>query len=237
LFDSAHGFGTLYQGKPVGGQGDAHCFSMSPTKLLVAGEGGIVSTNDDALAQHIRLGREYGNDGTYDSAFAGMNARMPEISALMGLYGLPLLEGTARGRNDVARKYRAGLESLPGLHFQAVRPGDRSSYKDFSIVVDAEAFGLTRDELALALRADHVDTRKYYDPPAHRQTAYQHFAAPGQELPRTEALAQGSLSLPIGAQVDDAVIAGVCQAIAAIQAHRNEVRQRLAGALPVTAGA
>ncbi|MFO0900317.1 MAG: DegT/DnrJ/EryC1/StrS family aminotransferase [Pirellulales bacterium] len=237
VFDAAHGFGTLYQGQPVGGQGDAHCFSMSPTKLLVAGEGGIVSTNDDALAQHIRLGREYGNDGTYDSAFAGMNARMPEISALMGLHGLPLLEGTARFRNEVAKKYRAGLESLPGLHFQEIRPGDRSSYKDFSIVVEADAFGLTRDELALALRADNVDTRKYYDPPAHRQTAYQHFTQPGQQLPNTEALATGSLSLPIGAQVDDQVIAGVCGAVASIQAHRSEVRQRLAGPVPAAAGA
>jgi dTDP-4-amino-4,6-dideoxygalactose transaminase len=228
VFDAAHGFGTLYQGQPVGRQGDAQVFSLSPTKLLVAGEGGIVATNDDTLAQRIRLGREYGNDGAYDSAFAGMNARMPEISALVGLRGLPLLEATARFRNEVARQYRAGLEGLPGLRFQAVRGEDRSSYKDFSIVVEAERFGLSRDELALALRAEHVDTRKYYDPPVHRQTAYRRFAPAGLALPRTEALARGSLSLPIGAQVDEAVAAGVCGAVRAIWAARDEVRRRLA---------
>ncbi|HID87298.1 MAG TPA: hypothetical protein EYP55_07950, partial [Anaerolineae bacterium] len=63
IFDAAHGFGSLYRGQPVGSFGDAEVFSLSPTKLLVAGEGGIVATNHDDLAEHIRVGREYGNPG------------------------------------------------------------------------------------------------------------------------------------------------------------------------------
>src|SRR5512138_2321889 len=95
IFDAAHGFGALYQGQPVGGQANAHVFSLSPTKLLITGEGGIVATNDDALADKIIMGREYGNSGNYDSAFAGLNARMPEFSALLGLHSLDLLEDAA----------------------------------------------------------------------------------------------------------------------------------------------
>ena len=74
IFDAAHGFGAQYRGEPVGKQGDAQVYSLSPTKLLIAGEGGIVATNNDTLADRIRMGREYGNDGNYDSAFAGVNA-------------------------------------------------------------------------------------------------------------------------------------------------------------------
>jgi len=77
MFDAAHGFGTLYQGVPVGPQGDAQVYSLSPTKLLIAGEGGIVATNDDDLAEQIRIGREYGNSGNYDSAFGALMRGCP----------------------------------------------------------------------------------------------------------------------------------------------------------------
>ncbi|HMB03353.1 MAG TPA: aminotransferase class I/II-fold pyridoxal phosphate-dependent enzyme, partial [Isosphaeraceae bacterium] len=176
IFDAAHGFGTLYRGAPVGAQGHAQVFSMSPTKLLIAGEGGLITTNDDETAEQLRFGREYGNSGNYDSAFAGFNARMPEFNALLGLKGLRGLEASARRRNEVAALYREELGCLSGLTFQEVRPGNRSSFKDFSIVVDPEAFGLTCDELAAALGAENIDTRKYYDPPVHRQTAYRRYA-------------------------------------------------------------
>ena len=101
IFDAAHGFGALYRGKPVGSQADAHVFSLSPTKLLITGEGGIVATNNDDLAEKIIMGREYGNSGNYDSAFAGLNARMPEFNALMGLHSLARLEDAAATRNQI----------------------------------------------------------------------------------------------------------------------------------------
>jgi dTDP-4-amino-4,6-dideoxygalactose transaminase len=104
IFDAAHGFGSLYQGAPLGPQGNANVFSSSPTKLLITGEGGIVATNDDDLAAAVRMGREYGNDGSYDSAFAGINARMSEFNALLGLYSLKRLDAAARSRNDTVEE-------------------------------------------------------------------------------------------------------------------------------------
>jgi dTDP-4-amino-4,6-dideoxygalactose transaminase len=223
IFDAAHGFGALYQGKPVGNQADAHIFSLSPTKLLITGEGGIVSTDDDRLAEQIRMGREYGNDGNYDSAFAGLNARMPEFNALMGLYSLKRLESAAQSRNETANYYQEMLGRLPGIEFQQVCSGDRSSYKDFSITVDAETFGLSRDQLALALGAENIDTRKYYEPPAHRQLAYKQFYN-GSQLPNTELLSARSLSLPMWSQMEQDVATGICEAMQRIYQNRQDLR-------------
>lgn len=223
IFDAAHGFGALYQGQPVGGQADAHVFSLSPTKLLITGEGGIVSTNDDDLAQKIILGREYGNSGSYDSAFAGLNARMPEFNALLGLRSLERLEEAAQTRNQSVEMYQELIGSLPGVSFQQVQPGNRCSYKDLSVVFDAQQFGLTRDELAVALAAENIDTRKYYEPPVHRQTAYAHYYE-GQPLPSTEWLAQNSLSFPMWSQMEPAVVTGICEAIQRVYKNREAVR-------------
>ncbi len=213
IFDSAHGFGARYRGAPVGSQGDAHVFSLSPTKLLVAGEGGVVATNDDQLAQQVRIGREYGNDGHYDSLFAGLNARMPELSALIGLRSLRHLNDVAQRRREQAARYQRELADLPGLQFIKVADDNLCSYKDFSIVVDEQEFGATRNELAAALGARHIDTRNYYDPPVHRHQAYQKFCDDRTHLPVTELLAKCSLSLPMGPQLDADGIAAVCNAI------------------------
>lgn len=227
VFDAAHGFGSLYKGAPVGAQGDANVFSLSSTKLLAAGEGGVVATDDDALAGRVRVGREYGNGGDYDSAFAGLNGRMEEFNALLALRGLPLLEAGARHRNELARLYRGELASLPGLGFQEVREGVRSSYKDFSITVDERAFGLTRGELASALEAENIETRKYYDPPVHRQQAYRRFAPPDGLLPDTEMLARRSLSLPIWSDMEPAVVSKICSAVRAAREAAGEIKAAL----------
>jgi len=234
VFDAAHGFGALYRGAKVGSQGDANVYSLSPTKLLIAGEGGIVATNDAHLAEKIRIGREYGNSGSYDSLFAGMNARMSEFHALLGVKSLELLEGAARHRNEIATLYHEQLGQLPGLGFQQVRAGNRNSYKDFSIVVDPVAFGLTRDELASALAAENVDTRTYYEPPVHRQTAYAHFAPSGRLLPNTELLATRSLSLPIWSHIEIDIAKNICQAVERIHNFADEIKMVSQQAIPAS---
>lgn len=227
IYDAAHGFGARYKGRPVGAQGDAHVFSLSPTKLVIAGEGGIVATDDDELAARVRIGREYGNSGRYDSAFAGINARLPELSALMGAHSLRKLEGAARRRNEVASLYREALGVLPGVGFQQARDGNRNSYKDFSVTVDANAFGLSRDDLARALASENVDTRAYYDPPVHRQTAYAQFASKSETLHNTDLLAARSLSLPVWSEMSDETALDICRAVARIHEFASDVAAEL----------
>lgn len=229
IFDAAHGAGSRYQGKPVGGFGDVEVFSLSPTKLLVAGEGGMVATNNDALATHIRIGREYGNPGDYDSKFCGVNARMPEFNALLGLRSLAMLEENTLHRNRLVAACRHRLSQLPGLTFQEIDPRNRSSYRELSIVIDPTRFGLTRDELAFALKAENVDTRKYYDPPVHAHTAYRHlFSRCRDTLPVTDDVARRIFSLPLWSHMDHETMAGMCLAIERVHAHAPAVQHALA---------
>jgi dTDP-4-amino-4,6-dideoxygalactose transaminase len=224
VFDAAHGFGALYQGKPVGGQGDAQVFSMSPTKLLISGEGGVVATNDDQVARMVRIGREYGNDGSYDSIFPGLNARLPELSALMGLASLRNLEQAALSRNKTADLFRQYLQRCPGIGFQETRPGDRSSYREYSITIDPQEFGLSRDILAEALLAENIDIRKYYDPPVHRQTAYRGYHD-GQPLPHTNWLSSQSLSLPMWSNMAPEITTTIAETILTLHEHSGSIRQ------------
>ena len=158
--DVAHGFGALHDGRPLGGGGAAEVFSMSPTKLLVTGEGGVVATDDRALAEELRVLREYGNPGDYDSRSVGLNARLPEIAAIMGSEGLAVLEANAVGRNTIAQRYARLLANVPGIGVQRVDPRDRSSYKDFSILVLPDEYGATRDELLDHLGSRGVETQR-----------------------------------------------------------------------------
>ena len=214
VIDAAHGFGASMHGLPVGAGATAQVFSLSPTKLLVAGEGGIVATDCDCLAHFVRMGREYGNDGSYDALFAGINGRMPELSAAMALASLDMLDDVSRRRNELAALYKQELSDLRGIGFVSYLPGGVSSHKDFSITIDPTRFGMTRDALRRTLASHGIETRAYYDPPCHRQTAFEHFYDRMKPLPATEILAARSLALPIGAHVDAAVVGEVCDVIA-----------------------
>jgi dTDP-4-amino-4,6-dideoxygalactose transaminase len=228
IFDAAHGFGALYRGEPVGRQADAQVFSLSPTKLLITGEGGIVATMDDQLAKMIRIGREYGNDGNYDTVFPGLNARMPEFNALLGLHSLANLEHAALSRNETAALFHETLGRIPGIGFQEVRPGDRNSYREFSITIDPTAFGLGRDAIILALFAENIDSRRYYDPPVHRQTAYRNYFN-GGPLPHTDWLSSHSISLPMWTDMDPEVSLRICEAFQRIHINAPRIRDTLAG--------
>ena len=217
VIDAAHGFGASVHGRPVGAGATAQVFSLSPTKLVVAGEGGIVATNCDCLAHFVRLGREYGNDGSYDALFAGVNGRMPELSAATALASLDRLDEVAAHRREIASLYRRELSRLPGIGFVGSPAGHQSSNKDFSITIDPKRFGMSRDAVRRALATRGIETRTYYDPPCHRQTAFEHFHDRQRPLPVTDMLSARSLSLPIGGHVDAAVVDDVCETIAGAQ--------------------
>lgn len=226
LFDAAHGWGSLYQGQPLGIHGDAQCFSLSPTKLVTGGEGGIVATQDDALAQAIRIGREYGNPGNYDCLFPGLNARMPEFNAILARHSLAMLEEAVAERNHWAHYLKQRLQDIPGISCQKIEPGNRSSYKDFSITIDPERFGLERDEVRAILRAEGIDTRAYYDPPVHQQSAFQAFSG-SVALTHTNTLARHSLSLPIWSRMPREIPIGICDVLEDIANHADILRSQL----------
>lgn len=228
IFDAAHGFGTLHHNAPLGSYGMAEVFSTSPTKLLVTGEGGIVTTNDENLADRIRVGREYGNPGNYDSLVPGLNARMQEFSAILGLHSLEMLEENTERRNKLASIYQTCLADIPGVSFQSIHHADRSSYKDFTIHLEATQFGLNRDALQASLASEGIDTRAYYVPPVHQHSAYKKLVQKQQpKLPVTDSVVQSVLSLPMYShmQIDSTV--KVCEAICRIHHHAHQIQDRL----------
>jgi dTDP-4-amino-4,6-dideoxygalactose transaminase len=221
LFDAAHALGAVASGTPIGGFGAAEVFSLTPTKVLVAGEGGLIATNDSDLAERMRIGRDYGNPGDYDTQFAGLNARMSEFHAAMALESLRKFAGSLERRRHIAGLYRTYLEEIPGIGFQDVPAGDVSTFKDFTVTIDAERFGLTRDTLAQALKSEGIDTRKYFDPPVHRQTAYRHLD--GEPLPITDDVATSVLSLPMFPDLRNEHIERVADRIESLHRHASEI--------------
>lgn len=216
FFDAAHAFGSKRAGVAVGAFGDAEVFSLSPTKLVVSGEGGIIATNDEDLARRLRMGRDYGNPGDYDCLFVGLNARMSEFHAALGLRSLEVLEEAVAQRNRLAGHYRTALEKVPGISFPKVRAIDRSTFKDFTILVDAEHFGGSADDLAEALKSEGVETRRYYSPAVHKMRAYRGFSTNGN-LSVTDSVVPRVLTLPMFAEMTHEDVQGVAKAIRRIQ--------------------
>ncbi len=218
IFDAAHGFGSIVEGVPVGQAGWCQVYSMTPTKMIVAGEGGIVATNDEVLAQELILAREYGNDGAYGSAMPGLNARLSELHCALGRESLKLIEEVVANRNLAAEHLQAALQSIPGLGFQTITPNSRTTYKDFTITIDPEQFGCSRESVVWALAAEGIPSRLYFSPPCHQHDAYRSYSR--RPLPRTERLASRCLSLPL-LQPETAPL--IAQALSRIQAQASEV--------------
>ena len=216
FFDAAHAFGSRHGDRPVGGFGDAEVFSLTPTKPVVAAEGGLVATNDDEIAARVRRLRDYGKEDDYDVRMIGLNARLSELHAVVGLASLEGLEERITRRNELATRYRDVLGALPGVTFPSVRHGDRSTYKDFTILVDAAPFGLDAASLGEALAAEGVETRRYYAPPVHRTTAYR-AVANGPSLPVTDHAATRVLTLPLWVGMSGRDIDGVAEAATRIR--------------------
>jgi len=228
VFDAAHGFGARRAGRPLGGNGSAEVFSLTPTKPLVAGEGGLVTTNDDAIAHGVRIGRDYGNPGDYDTQFVGLNARMSELHAAVALVSLERLDEHLDQRRRLAARYQAGLGAVPGVAVQSVDADDESTFKDFTIAIDGPTFGVDRDSVVRVLRAERVDTRNYFDPPVHRQTAYRSVGASGLDV--TDRVARAVVSLPIYPSLAVDVVDKIVEIVADVQARAEEIDGALTAA-------
>jgi dTDP-4-amino-4,6-dideoxygalactose transaminase len=214
IFDAAHAFGSEYAGAPVGSFGDAEVFSLSPTKLLVAGEGGLVCTNDALLARKIRAGRNYGDLGAYNPELLGLNARMSEFNAALAIAGLDGLDRKVRRHQEIARLYGKRLAGVPGIRLQEVRQNDICTFKDYSIHISPSPFWRTRDSLAGALLTRGIQTKRYFYPPLHKQTLFSKFYDSNDDSLRvTEETSNGILSLPIYQALPNSAVKRVADAI------------------------
>jgi dTDP-4-amino-4,6-dideoxygalactose transaminase len=217
VYDSAHALGSTYRGAPVGGQGDAQVFSLSATKLLPCGEGGLVLTNDPSIRKGILDRRNYGyaSDASRDCANIGWNGKLTEASAALGVQEMATLDERVARRNQIAARYRESLDGIEGLSVQRVPEDLTSTYKDFVITVDPSQAGVTRDDLKSALRRNGIESDAYFWPPVHEMTVVRKDFAESTRvpLPHTERLARSVLSLPIHEHLTDQDVEAVASAI------------------------
>ena len=225
VYDAAHALGSRRRGRPIGGFGTAEVFSLSPTKVVVAGEGGLVATDDDRIADAVRIGRDYGNPGDYNCRFPGLNARMSELHATVALGSLEGLDERVAHRHMLVERFRAATAEVPGLSLPVVEAGDTSTYKDLTLLLDARRFGLTPLQLAAALRAEGIDSRRYYAPPVHRQDAYADVAP--AHLPVTDRISGQVLSPPLWSHMTEAQIDTVAHAVVRCHRYAEQLREVL----------
>jgi dTDP-4-amino-4,6-dideoxygalactose transaminase len=200
IIDSAAGFGSLYaDGSAVGSRGRAEVLSFHATKPFAIGEGGAVVTKDADLAAELKSFQNFGFRGTSGATNLGLNGKLQEINAVIGLRQLEVFDQTIRQRQSVFRSYAAALSSA------AVSIPDRlasSSVCFLSVLFDdAPARDTARD----ALTAARVEVRTYYQPALHLQP-YFGGTRRANDLANTDAVARTILSLPVHQEMDPAVI-------------------------------
>ena len=133
LFDAAHGYGASRDGVKVGGLGDAEIFSLSGTKPVTTAEG-VDRDERSWILERIELLRGYGFFGDYNSKLVGLNGKMSELHAALGLLTMRRVDEALAVRESHIAAYRAVLDTVPGIAYQRVRPQDRSTYKDFALI-------------------------------------------------------------------------------------------------------
>jgi dTDP-4-amino-4,6-dideoxygalactose transaminase len=228
VFDAAHAFGCTDRGRPIGTLGRASVFSFHATKVVNAFEGGAVVTDDDALAEEIRLLRNFGFAGYDRVVRLGTNAKMSEVSAAMGLAGLESLPEVVDANRRNHEMYQAALTGVPGIRPLAYDARDGNTHQYVVAEVDPAAAGLTRDALIDVLFAENVLARRYFSPGCHRMEPYRSRPGAGDvDLPVTDRLAQRVLVLPTGTALGKDEIHAVAALIALAVREAAGVNDRL----------
>ena len=215
IYDSAQGLGSKYKNQWAGGFGDIEVFSLSPTKVVSSVEGGLVCTNNDELARRVRSMRDYGKaaDGC-DMEFIGLSARLSELHAIVGWRNFLRMEELVTARHVLIQQYKNELSGLQGISFQS-ELADRQSTGNYMVIfIQENVAGISRDELYDRLKSRGIQTKKYFYPAVHRQTAYRkHSRSREWQLPVAEKAAEDGLALPLYSHMTQSMLRTVCNRV------------------------
>jgi dTDP-4-amino-4,6-dideoxygalactose transaminase len=217
--DAAHAPGAAYRGRMCGTLGSIGCFSFFANKNLPIGEGGMMLTDDDELAERLRLLRSHGmttltwdrhrgHASTYDVVLPGFNYRLDELRAAMGTVQLHRLPAENEGRARVVSRYREALDGRDGITMPFADLAERTPSYHLAVVLLPE--GTDRDAVRGALGQARIQTSVHY-PPIHTFTAYA--TSSSRALPRTEAIAGRILTLPLYGRMTDEQIDAVVETL------------------------
>lgn len=196
VIDSAAGFGSKYPwSEPLGLRGTCEVFSFHATKTLAIGEGGCVASKDPEVVARIDQLKNFGFDQSRVSVSAGLNAKLPEISAAIGLRQLEALPARLELRQAILRGYIEAMRTFP-VEFQP--NADKSALPFISVLMNSED---CRIAAVGNLQTGGIESRTYYGPPVHRHPIFQE-AARGTALPKTEEISSRVISLPMADNLD-----------------------------------
>ena len=212
--DAAQAIGAEYKGRQAGTIGHLSCFSFFPTKNLgAAGDAGLVATNDDDLAERVRLLRVHGSKPKYYHHEVGTNSRLDALQAAILRVKLPYLDEWTRARQRIAERYHDGLSDMDGVSTPTTEQHRTHIYHQYTIrVADGH-----RDDLQAHLKDRGIGTAIYYPLPLHQQPCFASLGYREGDLPESERASREVLSLPmfpeLGASELDAVVEAVVAAL------------------------
>lgn len=222
MFDAAHAFACSHNGHMIGTFGDAEVFSFHATKFFNTFEGGAVATNNDELADKIRLMKNFGFNGYDNVIYIGTNGKLTEVCAAMGITNLESIDEFVAHNRHNYECYRQALSNVPGITLTSYDETERCNYQYIVLEVDDSESGMSRDRLVEILHAENVIARKYFYPGCHRMEPYKsYFPHAGLLLAGTERLAQRVMLLPTGTTVDEAAIRRITDIIGSSIRHSH----------------
>jgi dTDP-4-amino-4,6-dideoxygalactose transaminase len=198
IYDAAHAFGVEVNGESVLTRGDMATLSFHATKVYNTLEGGALVMHDEQTKQRIDYLKNFGFAGETEVVAPGINSKMDEVRAAYGLLNLKQVDEAIENRHQVAIQYREALRNVKGIRFFDDMPGVRHNYSYFPIFINAEEYGMTRDELYLKMKADNVLGRRYFYPLICTFSTYSGLpSATPENLPVATRIANEVICLPM----------------------------------------
>ena len=214
LFDAAHAFGCSHKGRMIGTFGDAEIFSFHATKIFNTAEGGAIVTQNDELADKTRAMRNFGFSGYDNVVCLGINGKMNELCAALGLANLESLDDFIASNRRNYDLYRDHLCHLQGLSLLEYNSKNKNNWQCVVMILDESMTGVSRDTLISVLHNHNILARRYFWPGCHQMEPYR--SKNDQdifELPATERIAKQVLVLPTGQNVHISDISRTCHLI------------------------
>ena len=225
IYDAAHCFGVEVNGEPIGDFGDISMFSFHATKIFHTIEGGALTYRDSSLKERLELSRNFGFKGEEQIVVPGINGKMNEIQAAIGLLMLDIIEEECRKRKHLTMIYRERLNKIPGIEFRGDVPDVDHNYYNFVITVNKEEFGISRDDLYDFLKKYNVFTRKYFFPLCSQLQCYRNLpSSSAVNLPVAERITKTVLSLPLFGSLNGKDIHRICDIIESMPEAKNETK-------------
>lgn len=214
MYDASHGFGCTKGGRTLGTFGECEVFSFHATKFLNCFEGGAVVTNNDELAEKMRLMRNFGFVDFDKVVYLGVNGKMSEVHAAMGLTNLEAIEEIIAVNRQNYEAYCASLADVKGIKLIDFEVTERNNFQYIVIEVEPDIFPKTRDEIIKSLHDEKIIARKYFWPGCHRMEPYKSLQPnAGILLAETERVSENVIVLPTGQSVNENIIKRICSII------------------------